>query len=100
MAASFAASVALKRRIADARTWQEVIEIMRAAKPASINNVCVATAFHRVAKLGGSSLGRRGADLAHIIALIESKVDELESRHISNILWSFAKLRLRPKTDL
>ena len=79
MAASFAASVALNRRIVDARTWQEVIENMRAANPASINNACVATAFHRVAKLGGSSRGG-GADLAYIIGLIESKVDELESR--------------------
>ena len=44
MSASFAASVALNRRISDARTWQEVIEIMRVAKLASINDVCVATA--------------------------------------------------------
>ena len=91
MSASFGASVALNRRIVDARTWQEVIEITQTAKPASINNVCVATAFHRVAKLGGTSLGRRGggggADLAHILGLIESKINEFESRSISNILW-------------
>ena len=96
MSSTFAASVALNRRIADSRTWQEVIEITRAANPMSINSVCVATALHRVAKLGGgSSQGRRGADLAQIIALIESKVDEFEARNISNIMWSLAKLKLR-----
>jgi len=101
MPTTFAASVALNRRIADARTWQEVIEITRAANPKSINSVCAATALHRVAKLGGgSSQGRRGADLAQIIALIESKVEEFEARHISNIMWSFAKLKLRLEPDL
>ena len=74
MSASFAARVALNRRIADARTWQELIEIVGTAVPSALDAVCVATAFHRVAKLGvGSIPGRLEADLAHNIGLIESK---------------------------
>ena len=99
--ASFATSVALNKRITGALSWEDIVEILRSASPDIIDDVCVATAFHRAAKLGArSSPGPRETDLAQIIALIESKIDELGSRELANILWSFAKLGLRPEPAL
>ena len=99
--ASFAASVALNKRITGALSWEEAIEILRTVSPDIINAVCVTTALHRAAKLGArSSPGPREMHLALIIHLIESKIDEFKPREISNIFWSFAKLNLRPKPAL
>ena len=66
---------------------------MRDANPGALGHVNVGTAFHRVAKFCSQS--RRGSqpqDLVLILALVESKVKEFDSRNIANVMWSFAKL--------
>ena len=94
-------SVELNKRITDAQCWEEVLSILRTASTCAVDAVNVATAFHRAAKLGSQARRRpQEADLGHAIALIETKLDEFEPRHIANTLWSYATLGLAPSASV
>ena len=97
-------SADLNKRITGAQSWEDVLSILRSATPCAVNcviGVNVATAFHRAAKLGSQARRRpQEADLGHVIALIESKLDEFEPRQIANTLWAYATLGLAPSASV
>ena len=93
--------MALNKRITGAQSWEQILGIVRDSDHALFDAVNVGTAFHRLAKLGVQSSRRpREADLLLLVPLLESKVDELDGQNLANVLWSYAKLDVKPRHDL
>ena len=94
-------SIALNKQITAAQSWQEVLQVLRAASPSIVSAVNVATAFHRVAKAGSRARqGPQKAELGFLLSLLETKIDDFDPQHVANTLWAYATLGLAPSASV
>ena len=94
-------SIALNKRITAAQSWQEVLQVLRAARPSVVRAVDVATAFHRVAKAGSRARqGPQKAELGFLLSLLETKIGDFKPQGVANTLWAYATLGLAPSASV
>jgi len=97
-----ASAFELNERIVGAKTWQEVLEIVKSvASHNDFSEVNCSTAIHRVAKYALMSTEKpTWKDTLPLFDLLDSKIDSFRSQEVSLTFWGLAKLRRRPPAPL
>ncbi|KAK2196304.1 Armadillo-type fold [Babesia duncani] len=93
------AHLVLQQRIQRERNLQGLVSVIK-DEISNLNQVNAATALYRIAKLSTTSfkrhLLRRDETVASLISVIKSRLGEMDSQGLCNVLWALVRLELYP----
>ena len=90
----------LNKRIVEAYSWREIVELVRVTDLDIFDEVNCATAIHRIAKLARKArVQLTEAGLKRLLDLLETKVDKFKPQAVANTLWAYATMGLTPSSS-